>query len=851
MAKATRLLASAALVLACGCSSDPPTSDSRARTKPSEAAKPARDAELEPPGAVARPEPPPAPTFAVVPSAATLRPGDPGVQLRVEGKVPGGSVRWEVETPGIIEVGPDGYARAVGAGKATVAAVAGDRRVEAEVEVAPVPESGRPWDFAADVAPIFTRFGCNTGGCHGKADGQNGFHLSLFGYDPKGDHLALTREAGGRRVDPMAAERSLLIRKATGRTPHKGGLRLPPGSDAYRTLVAWVADGAPETRGAGHGALAEVRVEPARARLDGPGTRQLRVVARFADGHERDVTRLATYRSNDDRVAEVGEDGRVVLNERGEADVVVRYGSEVLAARVSAPLNPGLSFDFKALPRRNVIDEELFERLEALNVPPSPPADDPTFLRRVSLDLTGQLPLPDEVRAFVASKDPEKRAKKVDELMARPEFLAFWMIKFGDMLGISRARFGNGAGAYEQWLKDRLKSNAPWDRMARELLTALGNPYDFREGGPVNYALDGMGDPKLQAELTAQRFLGLRLRCAQCHNHPFDVWTQDDYFGLAAVFARVESGGAPAGPGMMMGRPEVRINPKGSIDHLRTKKPAAPRLLDGTPVEPASADDPRRTLVEWMTAPENPYFARAMANRVWAQFFGKGIADPPDDLSAANPPVHPGLLDALARHFVEHRYDLRDLIRTVATSEAYGLASTAVPGNERDARLFSHQMPRPLTAHQMADAVAQATSVPNRFGNTSLQDRRKAVEVFDPAIESAILDTFGRCPRDGPCSPVATPQLSLKQALLLIGGDAVDGKVGHLNGYLSNLLALDPPPSPGEIVEFLYYRTLCRPPSAEERSFWVGELEGAGKPAEAAEDLFWALLNSQEFSFNH
>jgi hypothetical protein len=386
--------------------------------------------------------------------------------------------------------------------------------------------------------------------------------------------------------------------------------------------------------------------------------------------------------------------------------------------------------------------------------------------------------------------------------------------------------------------------------MTLELLTALGNPYDRVAGGPVNYALAGMGVPKAQAELTAQRFLGLRLRCAQCHNHPFDVWTQDDYYGLAAVFAKVEAGGGGA-PGMMMGRPEVRINPEGKVEHLRTKQPAAPRLLDGTPVEPDSADDPRRALVDWMTAPENPYFARAMANRVWAQFFGKGIADPPDDLSAANPPVHPELLDALAAHFVAHKYDLRDLIRTIATSEAYGLASTTVPGNASDTRLFSHQLPRPLTAHQMADAIAQATNVPNLFPNRGVRARTKAVEIFDPGTASTILDTFGRCPRTSGCSAVATPQLSLKQALLLIGGDAVDGKVMHLNGYLSNLLALDPRPSAGEIVEFLYYRALCRPPSAEERSFWVGELEGADKLSEAAEDLFWALLNSQEFSFNH
>ncbi len=536
------------------------------------------------------------------------------------------------------------------------------------------------------------------------------------------------------------------------------------------------------------------------------------------------------------------------MKRRAEVDLIVRYQSFVLSARVATPIHPDLTFDFASLPRRNFIDEELFQRLESLQVPPSPPASDTAFLRRVSLDLTGQLPLPGEIKDFVASQAPDKRSKKVAELMQRPEFLLFWRIKFGDLLQISQARFGNGYGPYEYWLNSRLQENAPWDRMVRELLTSLGDPTRLKEGGPVNYARDGAGDPKTQAELTAQRFLGIRLRCAQCHNHPFDVWTQDDYYGLAAIFARIDSGSGGQ-PGAMMGMPVVKVNPEGTIEHLRTKQPAAPRLLDGTPIEVASDDDPRRALADWMTSPDNPYFARAMANWVWAQFFGKGIADPPDDLSAANPAVHPELLDALARHFVASGYDLRDLIRTVATSEAYALSSTAVPANASDTRLFSHHLPRPLTAHQMVDAICQATDVYERFPNRSARIKTRTIEIFDPGTPSTILDTFGRCQRTNGCSPVANPSLSLRQALLLIGGDAIDGKVAALNGYLSNLLALNP--SPSEIVEFLYYRTLCRPPTDEERSTWTAELSSADLLPEAAEDLFWALLNSKEFAFNH
>ncbi len=849
-------IAIAVLLAAPGCGGDhapgpKPAAPPRAETKPEATPK------SDPPVVAKAVEPPakPEPTLRIEPTSASLAAGDPGIQLLVEGRGAQGGVRdatrevaWSVEPEGVAAVGPDGYVRPLGAGKARVVAALGSERVEAEVTVAAA--GGRAWDFAADVVPIFTRFGCNAGGCHGRADGQNGFHLSLFGYDPEGDYQALTRQASGRRLNLFAPESSLLIGKATGRTPHGGGLRLPPGSDAYRTLVEWIADGAPERRGETHGALADVRIEPPASRLDGPGPRQLRVIARYEDGHERDVTRMATYRSNDDSAVAVDEAGHAVLRRRAESDVVVRYQSHVLSTRISTPINPDLRFDFAKLPRRNEVDEQLFRRLEALKVPPSPPADDASFLRRLTLDLTGQLPLPEDIKSYVSDADPDKRAKKVDEVMRRPEFLYFWRLKLGDMLQISQARFGNGYGPYENWLNRRLEENAPWDKMVRELLTSLGNPLDFREGGPVNYALDGAGDPKVQAETTAQRFLGLRLRCAQCHNHPFDVWTQDDYFGLAAIFARVGPGG-PGPEGGMMGRPEVKINPEGKIEHLRTKAPATPRLLDGTPVEVASEEDPRKVLADWMTSADNPYFAREMANWTWAQFFGKGIADPPDDLSAANPPVHPELLDALAKHFVEHGYDLRDLVRTIATSEAYALSSASVPGNGGDMRLFSHHLPRPLTAHQMTDAIRQATNVPIRLPNRSVRSNPKAVEIFDPSTPNAMLDTFGRCPRTNGCSPVSTPPLSLRQALLLIGSGEVDNRVSHLNGYLSALLDQDVPPPPGDLVEFLYYRTLCRPPSAEERSHWTSELEAAGSLREAAEDLFWALLNSREFAFNH
>ncbi|MEO6808133.1 MAG: DUF1549 domain-containing protein [Isosphaeraceae bacterium] len=803
------------------------------RPRPSEA----------PPGVTALIEP----TLEISPPQATLRPGDPGVQLRVQTSAEHvnrhdltASATWRTDAPGVAIVDPDGYVRPIGSGTATVQGVVGKEVVSAEIKVT---GSERPWDFAADILPVFSRFGCNTGGCHGRAEGQNGFHLALFGSDAEGDYRALTRDGGGRRLSPMDPEASLVLRKATGRLAHGGGLRLPPTSDEYQMLAAWIKAGAPSQRGQTHGPLTRVKVEPGDVRLDGPGLVQLRVIAHYQDGHQRDVTRLAAYKSNDDSAVVVNANGQARLLRRAETDLVVRYQSKVIATRIGTTINPDLAFDFAALPRNNIIDEELYKRLESLRVPPSPAASDAAFLRRVTLDLTGEYPQTDDVREFQKETDPDKRLALVDRLLASKAFVQFWQIKLGDLLQISQSRFGAGAGYYEYWLNQSLAKNVPWDQMVRQLLTSVGDPTrPTIEAGPINYALDGP-DAKVKAEQTAQRFLGLRMRCAQCHDHPFDVWTRDEYYSLAAFFAK--TGPSGGGPGLM-GRMIVKVDPNGQIMNPRTRQVAVPGLPGGEPIEVSEGDDPRKALADWMTKPDNPYFARALANWVWAQLFGKGLVDPADNLSRANPPVHPELLDALARSVVAQKFDLRALIRTIAVSNAYGASSQTVPGNERDVRLFSHHLPRPLTAHQMAGALAQVTGVKDRFGPLGY---RKAIEINDPGTPSVILDTFGRCPRTTGCASVDTPSLSLRQALLVIGGDVIDSKVTSLNGYLADLLKLEP--SPDELVELLYLRALCRPPTDEELSHWSAELAQSNTLSEAAEDLFWALLNSREFAFNH
>lgn len=806
-------------------------------------------------GMPAAPAPQPEARLEVIPAAARLEAGDPGIQLVATRVAPDGTVRdltagatWRAEPAGIVAVDAEGYVRPLGPGTAEVAGTFAGESGAVRAAITVGDAASRGWNFAEDVEPHLTRLGCNVGGCHGRQDGQNGFHLSLFGYDAEGDHRALTRDEGGRRINPVRPEASLLLTKATGVVPHGGGMKLAAGSEAYRALLGWVRAGAPLASPSNHGRVARLAIEPAASRLAEPGPRRLRVVATFADGHSRDVTRLAQYKTNDDSTATVDDRGRAQLLRRGEADLVVRYGSRVVATRVGAVVNPGLAHDIAGDPRANFVDDELLKRLAALGVPPSPPSTDAAFLRRASLDLTGEQPNPDRVREFVKDPDPAKRPKLVADLIGSPDFVRFWQIKLGDLLEITSARpdLGNAAINYQTWLKKQLLDNAPWDRTVRALLTATGDPADRASGGPVAYALEAI-DPKVAAEKSAQRFLGLRLRCAQCHDHPFDVWTQDDYFGLAAAFARVErAGGGMMGMGMN-GRTVIRINAAGRVDNPRTRQAAPARILGGAAIAAQGDEDPRAKLADWITAPDNPYFARAMANWAWAQFFGRGIVDPPDDLSAANPPVHPELLDALARRFVEHKYDLRDLIGTIATSNAYGASSAAVPGNEADDRLFSHQRPRPLTAHQMADALAQATDVANQFRDKPKGTR--AIEIVDPATPSAILETFGRCNRISGCAAVATPALSLRQSLLTIGGDVIEAKVANPRGYLASLLELAP--APDEVVENLYLRALCRPPSPEELSHWSAELAAAPALREAAEDLFWALLNSREFAFNH
>jgi Protein of unknown function (DUF1553)/Protein of unknown function (DUF1549) len=684
--------------------------------------------------------------------------------------------------------------------------------------------AGERLDFQTRILPILTKAGCNTGNCHGAAVGLGGFKLSLLGYDPVQDHLNITRERGGRRLDVESPATSLLLRKATDRLDHDGGRRIKSGSEAYRTLVQWIGAGAafgsPDLRVTG------IEVEPADVLLPAPGqTAQLRVTARLSDGTREDVSTLALYSTNDDAVAEVKSSGLVTVRDCGTTSIMVRYSGKVVAARVAVPFG-GAEVGEVFVPR-NFVDEAVLAELRRLHLPPSPLSEDAEFLRRVHLDLIGRLPSAEEVRTFLNEPPSDaKRSRLIAALIERGEFVDFWTMKFGDWLLISGKRGGElPTRTYHAWVREQLARNRPLDQMVRDLLLAQGDP---GKTGPANfYTL--ASDPRDLGEHVGSLFLGTQIACARCHAHPADRWTQDDYHAFAACFARVTQQG-----GM------VRIADRGEVEHPKTHKPVAPRPLGGATGK-VDAGDPRVPLAEWLVSGDNPMFARNLVNRVWKHLLGRGLVEPVDDLRPTNPPANPALLDALAANFVRHGFDLRWLVREIAESRTYQLTSLATPENRRDERLFSHACLKPLSAQVLADAVAQVTGVPDEF--PAYVSGTRAVQLIGSQTPSPALDVLGRCARERSCETAGRAGGGLAQALHLINGSTINDKLGSAAKALQARGI-----SSGAIIDELYVRALSRPATVAERAEWEPLL---ATDADAVEDLLWALLNSREFSFNH
>jgi hypothetical protein len=709
----------------------------------------------------------------------------------------------------------------------------------------------------SDVQAILTKAGCNAGGCHGAIAGKGGFRLSLFGYDAEADYYSITRELLGRRVEPSDPGSSLILTKPTTALPHKGGKRLEAGSDDYQLLARWIAAGTPAPS-ANDPVVENLEVLPATSSMSPGGTVALRVHARYSNGNVKDVTRWAKFTSTDETVAEVDQDGNVKVLGHGEGAVTAWFDSQIVVARVASPFTNDIPAEVYAnAPRAGFIDELVLEQLQRLRLKPSPPAGDATFVRRAYLDTIGRLPTPEETRAFVNDKSPGKHQRLAEHLLARPEFIDYWTYKWSDLLLISGAKLRpNALSSYYQWVRDQVAENAPWDEMVRGVITARGSSV---ENGASNfYALHQ--DPESMAENVSQAFLSLSINCAKCHNHPLEKWTNDQYYSFANLFSRVRAKGWGGDPRNGDGVRTLYVEPDGDLIQPRTGKPQPPAPLDAPPISEDDPRDRREVLAAWLTAPENPYFTRAIVNRVWANFMGVGLVEPVDDLRVSNPPSNEALLDALSESLIAQRYDLRALIRTILTSHTYRRSSEVLPENRDDRRYYSRFYPRRLMAEVLSDAITDVTGVRDRFTEIALNDGStektafydeytRALQLKDSAVKSYFLKTFGRNEREITCECERSNQPSLVQVLHLSNGSSVNDKVASKESRITQILATGAPP--GRIIEEAWMLCFSRLPTEAERK----EIEPLIAPEEgkreAIEDLYWSLLTSREFLFQH
>lgn len=716
-----------------------------------------------------------------------------------------------------------------------------------------------PVSFRHDIVPILSKANCNGGGCHGSMAGKGGFRLSLFGYNPEADHLAITREAQGRRVEVSQPGLSLLLTKPTTTVRHKGGKRLEVDSDDYRTLARWIAQGAPGPQ-AGEVELRTLVIDPGERSVRVGETLTLTVKARFSDGRERDVTRWAKFTSTDETVASVDGYGKVTVLGPGEGAITAWYSSRIVTARITSPYAAEIPDSvYAAAPRTSAFDSLVLDQLKRLHLQPSPPADDATFIRRASLDTLGRLPTPAEVRDFVADTRADKQTHLADRLLSAPEYVDFWAYKWSDVLLVSGARLRPAAvKSYYGWIRNRVADNTPWDRFVQQVVTARGSSVD--DGESNFFAIHQ--DPESMAENVSQAFLSLSINCARCHNHPLEKWTNDQYYQFANLFSRVRAKGWGGDPRNGDGQRQLYVEASGDLIQPRTGRPQPPAPLDAPAMSIDDPRDRREVLADWLTAPSNPYFARAIVNRIWAHYLGVGLVESVDDLRASNPASNERLLAALAAHLVSHGFDLKSLMREILVSQTYRRSSEILSGNREDRRHYSRYFPRRLAAEVLNDAIADVTGVRDRFTELTLSDGStektafytnspRSVQLYDASVTSYFLKTFGRNQREITCECERSNQPSLVQALHLSNGSAVNDKLKATEGRLSRLLA-DGRDAEGLITE-AYAVALSRAPREAERKAFLRLFEEAGpdQRASVAEDLFWSILTSREFLFQH
>lgn len=703
--------------------------------------------------------------------------------------------------------------------------------------------AGRRINFPNEIVPIFTKLTCNSGGCHGKSGGQNGFRLSLLGFEPQEDHEYVVREGRGRRIFPAAPEQSLLLRKASGGLPHGGGKWMKPGDDNYNLIVAWIQQGAPYGTDKDP-VVTSIEVFPNRRVMARGSTQYLRVTATYSDGRTEDVTRHVQFQSNDEAVASVNELGKVTTHDlSGESAVMARYMGKVAVFRATVPV--GLEIDTPvAFEPRNFIDELTQAKWKDLGLVPSPTASDAQFIRRVSIDICGKLPDSQSVHEFIESNDPNKREKLIDRLLNSADYASYMAMKWGAVLQNRRdnkREFAYGTHAMSLWLKQAFYDDMPYDEFVTAILTASGTP----DVNPPTVWYRSVRTPEDNVDNVSQLFLGTRIQCARCHHHPFEKWGQDDYYSMAAFFNRLGRKPFETFVGSTQVNEAVFVNRSGATKHPKTGQVMPAAGLDAEPVEIAPGEDPRYHLAKWMTKPDNPFFARALVNRLWGHFFSRGIVEPIDDMRVTNPPTNPELLDALAEDFVRSGYSIKHTIKMICSSATYQLDSEPNKYNLHDKQNFARYYPKRLQAEVLLDALDQVTQVRTNF---NYPQEMRAVDLPDEQVNSYFLDIFGRPQRSSSCECERSVEANLSQALHLLNSNEVQSKLTADQGRAAQL-ASDSRPEEEKIKE-LFLTFFSRLPRAEEVQTAVEYISGQSDKKVAYQNIIWALINTKEFQFN-
>lgn len=752
-------------------------------------------------------------------------------------------VQWTVSDPQVLRIDSSGMAVPASDGDITVTASLGAQSAQARVVVSGFAQP-LPLNFRNQIVPIFTKLGCNGGGCHGKSGGQNGFKLSLLGFVPEDDYEFLRKESRGRRIFPAVPSESLLIRKAIGRSPHGGGKRMDEGSYEYNLLVQWIEQGMP------YGSdtdpqVTQIACIPDARIMARQSQQQIAVIASYSDGTTEDVTRMALFEPNEPEMAESSAKGLVsTLDLSGEVAIMARYQGQVSTFRATIPL--GADTSNMPVPT-NIVDAAVFGKLKQLGIPASEICDDATFLRRVSLDISGTLPTAEDVKAFLTDASPDKRDRLIDRLLESTAYADHFANKWNFVLRNKKEGGDDTPGTmlFHQWLWNRIYDNTPYDQFVREIVTASGDPHS----NPAVVWYRDVDSTEEQVEDTAQLFLGLRIQCARCHHHPFEKWSQDDYYGMAAFYGSVGRKAIPNAAGTMRDRRIFHNEGVATASNPRTGRALKPTGLGSPPNEIGPESDPRVKLADWMSDPANPFFAKSLVNRYWKHFFSRGIVEPEDDMRETNPPANPELLNALADHFIQSGFDMKQLIRTICSSRTYQLSALPNEFNVNDKQNFSRYYPRRLSAEVLYDAFHMVTDTSESFGGMPAGTR--AMQLADSSSATYFLQVFGQPKGDTACECERSTDANLAQSLHLLNGREIQDKISR-EGARTARLATDAARSDEERIAELYRWVFAREPNADELQVAVAYLhKHADNPRRGYEDVVWALINTKEFQFNH